>query len=184
MSAHGCHQDRDTRSAQERHDRYCPTAAPCGTVGLRGLEIPEGTDRAHVRAYATWQVAHQLARSPQRSQASLKYAKSRVAEAVKLVVFLHDRHLELADLRQDLLDEWLATGSVNRRRIRPFVQWLARAGVAGPGQDPGDLILGQPRRKDAAGGAGAHDDEVVCAFGGRAIHRRVAHASRPARSAT
>jgi hypothetical protein len=30
------------------------------------LQIAPGTDRAHVRAYATWQVAHQLARTVQR----------------------------------------------------------------------------------------------------------------------
>ncbi len=85
-----------------------------------------------MRVYATWQVAHKLARGPRRSPASLKYAKSQVTEAVKLVVWLHDRQLELTDLRQDLLDGWVAGGAMTRRRVRFFVQWVARAGVAGP----------------------------------------------------
>ena len=81
---------------------------------------------------AQQQVAHKLAGSRQRSNASLRYAKSQVSEAVHLVLWLHDHQLALADLRQDLLDQWVATGSMNRQRIRPFLQWLARVGVAGP----------------------------------------------------
>jgi hypothetical protein len=99
------------------------------------LEIAEGSDRAHVRAYATWEVAHKLAGSTQRGgrsgYASLKYAKSQVAEAIKLVCWLREQELELSDLRQDLVDEWVASGSLIRRRIRPFVRWLERAGVTG-----------------------------------------------------
>lgn len=44
------------------------------------LQIVAGPDRAQVRAYGTWRVAHQLARSAQRrgelSYASLNYARS------------------------------------------------------------------------------------------------------------
>jgi hypothetical protein len=44
------------------------------------LQIAPGADRAHVRAYATWQVAHQLARTLQRrgeaTGSSPKYARS------------------------------------------------------------------------------------------------------------
>ena len=99
------------------------------------LEIAAGPDRAHVRAYATWRVAHKLARAgghrAESSYSSLKYAKSQVVEAIKLVCWLHEQELELADLRQDLVDDWIAGGSIVRRRIRPFVQWLERAGVTG-----------------------------------------------------
>ncbi len=46
------------------------------------LRIAPGSDRAHVRAYATSQVAHQLARSVARrgevSQSSMRYARSLV----------------------------------------------------------------------------------------------------------
>jgi len=100
------------------------------------LQIPPGTDRAHVRAYATWEVAHQLARTVQRrgeaGPASKKYARSLVSEAIKLVVWLHDQQLELADLRQDLIDRWVADGSGMRRRVRMFLAWLRRGSVTGP----------------------------------------------------
>jgi hypothetical protein len=55
-----------------------------------------------------------------------------VAEAIKLVCWLHEQQLELADVRQDLVDDWVAAGSMIRRRIRLFLQWLERAGVTGP----------------------------------------------------
>jgi hypothetical protein len=88
-----------------------------------------------VRAYATWQVAPQLAQTVKRRgevpHASVKYARSLVSEAIKLVVWLHDRQLELADLRQDLIDEWVAAGLRMRRRVRLFLAWLRRANVTG-----------------------------------------------------
>jgi hypothetical protein len=97
------------------------------------LEIAAGPDRGHVRAYATWEVAHKLARRGHRrgetGYASVKYARSLVTEAIKLVLWLHGQQLELGDLRQDLVDEWVTTGSILRRRIRPFLAWLERAGV-------------------------------------------------------
>jgi hypothetical protein len=100
------------------------------------LRIAPGSDRSHVRAYATWQVGHQLARTVLRrgeaSQSSCKYARSLVGEAIKLVLWLDHQQLELADLRQDLVDEWIAGGSGMRRRVRLFLAWLRRASVTGP----------------------------------------------------
>jgi hypothetical protein len=99
------------------------------------LRLAPGSDRVHVRAYATWQVAHQLARTVQRrgeaSQPSVRYARSLVTEAIKLVLWLEEQQLELADLRQDLMDEWIAGGARQRRRVRLFLTWLARANVTG-----------------------------------------------------
>ena len=63
------------------------------------------------------------------SYASLKYARSLVSEAIKLVRWLHEQQLELADLRQDLVDEWVTTGGTMRRRVRLFLAWLERASV-------------------------------------------------------
>jgi hypothetical protein len=99
------------------------------------LRIAPRRDRAHVRAYATWQVAHQLARTVQRrgeaSQSSVRYSRSLVNEAIKLVLWLAGQQLELADLRQDLVDEWVAAGARQHRRVRLFLAWLARAKVTG-----------------------------------------------------
>ena len=65
-------------------------------------------------------------------RASIKYARSLVSEAIKLVVWLHGRQLELRDLRQDLIDEWIAAGLRTRRRVRMFLSWSRRASVTGP----------------------------------------------------
>jgi hypothetical protein len=93
----------------------------------RALEqIEPGKDRAHVRAYATWQVAHQLARTSQSGRPTVsaqKYARSLVSEAIKLTCRLHAQQLELRDLRQDLLDTWIADGPGIRRRARGPASW-------------------------------------------------------------
>lgn len=97
-------------------------------------QISPGPDLAHLRAYATWHVAHELARKTRRASSTpgaQKYARSLVNEAIKLVRWLHDQQLELRDLRQDLIDTWIATGASTRRRVRLFLAWLARAGVTG-----------------------------------------------------
>ena len=51
------------------------------------------------------------------SYASLKHARSLVTEAIKLVNWFHEQQLELADLRQDLVDEWVTAGGTTRRRV-------------------------------------------------------------------
>lgn len=98
-------------------------------------QVAAGGDGAHVRAYATWHVAHQLARAVRRrgdaGYASSKYARSLVSEAIKLTLGLDGQRLELADLRQDLVDEWIAAGGMARRRVGVFLEWLERAGVIG-----------------------------------------------------
>jgi hypothetical protein len=101
----------------------------------RAIErIAPGRDRAHVRAYATWQVAHQLARTSQAGRPTVsaqKYARSLVNEAITLTCWLHAQQLELRDLRQDLLDAWIADGPGIRRRARLFTAWLQRADITG-----------------------------------------------------
>ena len=97
-------------------------------------QVAPGRDRAHVRAYATWQVAHQLARTSQSGRPTVsaqKYARSLVGEAIKLTCWLQAQQLELRDLRQDLLDAWIADGPGIRRRARLFTAWLQRADVTG-----------------------------------------------------
>ena len=97
--------------------------------------IAVGPDRAHVRAYATWHVAHRLARTSQQGRAtpaSQKYARALISEAIKLVCWLHDQQLELDELRQDIVDRWVADGATSRRRVRLFLAWLERADVTGP----------------------------------------------------
>lgn len=47
------------------------------------------------------------------------------------MLWLDGQQLELADLRQDLVDEWIAGGGCQRRRVRLFLAWLRRANVTG-----------------------------------------------------
>ena len=43
----------------------------------------------------------------------------------------HAQQLELRDLRQELLDAWIADGPGIRRRARLFTAWLQRADITG-----------------------------------------------------
>lgn len=127
-------------------------------------ELADGPCRAHVRAYATWHVAHQLAHTSQRGRptaAAQKYARSLVSEAVKLVAWLHHQQLQLSDLRQDLLDTWLAAGAGVRHRVRLFLAWLTRTGLSGP------FEVAWPQRGP---GRPALDDEQRFALLRRLLH--------------
>lgn len=96
--------------------------------------LDDGPDRALVRAYATWHVAHQLTVTTQAGKtggSAPKYARSLVTEAIKLTCWLHAQELKLADLHQDLTDEWVSEGGTARRRVRLFLAWLTRTGTTG-----------------------------------------------------
>jgi hypothetical protein len=95
-------------------------------------QIAPGADRAHVQAFARWQIAHDLARARplERTAASTqKHSRCKVRQAIALTEWLHHQNLALTDLRQDLLDAWVTQGASTRRTVRLFVAWLARAGV-------------------------------------------------------
>jgi hypothetical protein len=89
-------------------------------------------DRALVGAYASWDVARGLAqRTRKTGRPATRHARSLVIEAINLTQWLHTQQLTLADLRQDLLDEWVAAGTSRRRWVRLFVIWLKRNGACG-----------------------------------------------------
>ena len=52
-----------------------------------------------------------------------------MSEAIALVLWLQAHELELAALGQDLVDDWIAGGGRQRRRVRLFLAWLQRANV-------------------------------------------------------
>jgi hypothetical protein len=129
-------------------------------------QIAPGTDRAHVRAYATWHVAHQLARNVQRERATRapqKYARSLINEAIKLVLWLHAQELALSDLRQDLIDTWITTGASTRRQVRLFLAWLERGDIT-----PALHVAWHPRGRLAA----PLDDEQRFSALRRLLHDR------------
>ena len=94
--------------------------------------LPEGPDRTTLTAFSTWQVARKLAATSARHDgapppSASKHARAQVTQAIALTLWLHGRQLGLADLRQDLLDEWLTAGTATRRAVNQFLQWLARS---------------------------------------------------------
>ena len=111
----------------------------------RELErLPSGQDRTHVRTYAQWQVVHDLARRERRREttvSSQKYARARVHIAVDLVCWLHDRDLELRDLRQEHLDTWISSGRGTRAPVRPFLAWAQRGKLIPPLHAPSGHTL-------------------------------------------
>lgn len=76
--------------------------------------LPNGEDRARVRAFAVWQVQHDLKRRERRGQAtrsSERLARAQISIAVDLITWLHTHGMTLRDLRQEHVDRWLADGS-------------------------------------------------------------------------
>jgi hypothetical protein len=132
LVAHGALAPRDETAAA--FERWLARTLP---------ELPDGPDHATVTAFATWQVARKLAATTARHHGSpppsaVKHARSQVRYAVALALWLHAQHLTLDDLRQDLLDEWLAAGATTRRAVNGFVDWLCRA------QPSGRLVIAWP----------------------------------------
>lgn len=131
---HGVLEARDEQSAA--FARWLPGALD---------ELAEGPDRGHVRAFATWQVAHRLAQSNAAGRGragTQKQARAQVSEAIRLVAWLHTQGLTLAGLRQDHVDGWLAAGASTRRLVRLFLAWLARGQVIAPLEAPWNAHAG------------------------------------------
>jgi hypothetical protein len=101
---------------------------------IRGqaARLPDGEDRMRLRAFATWQIQHDLKRRERRGQttrASEKLARTQISVAVELIAWLHTHGMTLHDLRQEHVDRWLADGATTRRRIRAFLTWGRRGGL-------------------------------------------------------
>jgi hypothetical protein len=121
LVAHGALPPRDETAAS--FSRWLSRTLP---------ELPDGPDRATVTAFANWHVARKLAATTARHggappRSATKHARNQIRQAIALARSLHAKNLELADLRQDLLDEWVAEGASTRRVVNSFVDWLSRA---------------------------------------------------------
>jgi hypothetical protein len=58
------------------------------------------------------------------------YLRTQITIAVKLLAWLDERNLALADLDQPSLEAWLADGNTNSYNIRNFLGWAAVRGIA------------------------------------------------------
>jgi hypothetical protein len=125
------------RAALVRHGvlskRHAQSAALSGFISREVLRVPDGPDRLALRTFATWKVQHELARAERQGHAkrtSQHYARTKIRVAADLLLWLSQRAMTLADLHQEHLDYWLAEGSSERTRIRIFIAWAARRGIA------------------------------------------------------
>jgi integrase len=94
-------------------------------------KLPDGADRTQIRAFATWEIATQLAQLADHGPvqpSAIKHAHSQVRQAVLLTGWLHAQDLTLLDLHQDLLGSWITGGSSTRYAIHGFISWLNRSG--------------------------------------------------------
>ena len=91
--------------------------------------VPVGEDRRTLTAYATWRILHrarQRARTRPTSTAAIGHATLRLRAAIALLEWLRDNDLQLSQLRQADVDQWLLTGPPTlRREIADFLGWTA-----------------------------------------------------------
>jgi hypothetical protein len=93
--------------------------------------ITETAVRTPVGQFATWHHLRRLRRTStpgQHSEAAIRYAKQDITEAIKFLTWLHSAHARTAAtcLQQDV-DEWLASGSTTRSKVRNFFAWAKKA---------------------------------------------------------
>ncbi|MFZ2112687.1 MAG: hypothetical protein WAU77_03010 [Solirubrobacteraceae bacterium] len=125
------------RAALVRHgalgERHGQSAALATFIDDQLLRVPDGPDRLALRTFATWKVQHELARSERQGRVKRTaghYARTLIRVAADLLAWLSQHDMTLGDLRQEHLDYWLAEGSSQRMRIRIFIAWAARRGIA------------------------------------------------------
>jgi hypothetical protein len=89
-------------------------------------------ERAHLAAYARWKLRPELARKLRSDRArpsSHRYSYAKLRTAVRLTAWLRDQDLALEQLRQPLLDEWVAGAPSRALPTRDFLDWAHHAGV-------------------------------------------------------
>jgi dsDNA-binding SOS-regulon protein len=125
------------RAALVRHgalaERHEQSAALAAFINHEVLRVPDGPDRLALRTFATWKVQHELARAKRQGRVKRTanhYARTLIRVAADLLAWLSQHNMTLGDLRQEHLDYWLAEGSSQRTRIRIFIIWAARRGIA------------------------------------------------------
>jgi hypothetical protein len=121
LVTHGVLEPRPEQTAKFEH-----------AAGAAVQHLPAGEDRAQIRAFALWQLQHDLARRERRGRTSEKSAQSSlrpVRAAVELCVWAGTNGLRLSQLRQEHLDCWLQEGSSVTANVGPFLRWAARGGL-------------------------------------------------------
>ncbi len=119
-------------------DRGDPRLARFETWLDRRLETLKPTPAIHapIEQFARWHHLRRLRENadPTRNMDNAtRCAKQEITEAGKFLRWLLDEHnTTINDLQQAHLDAYLSEGTTTRTTIRNFLQWRARAGIAGP----------------------------------------------------
>lgn len=98
-------------------------------------ELPEHPDRVHLAAYASWGLHGDLARrthSGTAKRSTHRNARRKLRVAIMLTGWLHGQGRSLADVRQDLVEDWLADAPSRSLPLRDFLQWAHHAGITIP----------------------------------------------------
>lgn len=115
--------------------RPAQTATLAAFIARQLPRVPDGPDRLHLHAFATWKVQHDLSQAERRGSArpnSHQVAQKNIRVATDLLLWLSQHNIALHDLHQEHLDYWLADGSGDRRRVRAFIVWAVRTKITGP----------------------------------------------------
>jgi hypothetical protein len=84
-------------------------------------ELPEHPDRVHLAAYTSWRLHGDLARRTHTGAGKRNtHRKRNLRVAIMLTGWLHDQGRTLADLRQDLVEDWLADAPSRSLPLRDF----------------------------------------------------------------
>lgn len=79
-----------------------------------------------VRPFAVWGVFRRLRRKANQGnlgENGAKWARLRVRQAVQFLAWLDGRGISFEDVRQDLVDLWLASGPTTRYVVKDFIAW-------------------------------------------------------------
>ncbi len=98
--------------------------------------VCDGADRRTLTAYATWRILHRVrrrARTRPTATTVTRHATLRLRAAIALLEWLRRNDVQLSQLRQADIDQWLLTGpSMLRREIADFLGWTAARKLTPP----------------------------------------------------
>lgn len=128
------------RAVLVAHDVLPPRDEPLARLERKVADllerVPVGEDRRTLTAYATWRILHRArrrARARPTSTAATGHAALRLRAAIALLEWLRDNAIQLSQLRQADVDQWLLTGPPTlRREIADFLGWTAARKLTPP----------------------------------------------------
>ncbi|MFI7064292.1 hypothetical protein ACIBL3_25105 [Kribbella sp. NPDC050124] len=139
--------------ALPRHDLYRVRYDEWARTALERLSDP--VNRDVIRRYIRWQHQRRMNQMNQVTQGTFLRSKQTVTVAIDFLNWLTEHAVELAELRQEHLDAWQATGPSTRLVADRFLRWAIKTRLVTP-----DLKM-QRHRRGTSPRMDAADQEVV-----------------------